>query len=182
MQRRKSLELIAGFSPFFLVTNSSIGDQVLDSSEWLANFKIRWNNSRIYCFEIFDAMPLTDFSFKPNPEIMSFGKLFVHIGSSLYGYASVLDGSHPDNEAVSTKKTEVSDYLDSAFTRFNNALDNIIVEKLYDIKHAKSDEEPWKEFSIFDIITLGYNHTTHHIAQATVYLRLRNIVPPKYRF
>lgn len=182
MHRRKSMELMAGFSPFFLLSSSPAANKYLDSSQWLKNFKFRWDNSRIYCFEVFDAMPLTDFNFRPNTEMMSFGKLFTHIGSSLNGYAGVLDGSVPDNEPEPSKKTEVSDYLDNAFAHFNNALDEINVNDLYAIKHAKSDMEPWREFSIFDIITLGYNHTIHHIAQATVYIRLKNIVPPRYRF
>ena len=127
-------------------------------------------------------MPSADLNFKPNSEIMSFGKLFTHLGSSLNGYAGVLDGSVSDNEPVAENKTEVSAYVDNAFTHFNNALDQINLEDLYAIRHTKSEVEPWKEFNIFDIITLGYNHTIHHIAQATVYLRLQNIVPPKYRF
>ena len=182
MHRRKSLELIAGFSPFLLLSSNPPASKNLNSFEWLKNFKVRWNNSRTYCFEIFDAMPLSDFNFKPNPEIMPFGKLFTHIGSGLNVYAGVLDGSVSDNEPEPSNKTEVSTYVDNAFAHFNNALDEINVDDLYAIRHTKSKVDPWKEFSMFDIITLGYNHTIHHIAQATVYIRLKNIVPPKFRF
>ena len=182
MNRRKSLELIAGFSTVPLLGRSPVAHEDLDSSEWLKNFTVRWDSSRTYCFEVFDAMPLSDFNFKPNPETMSFGKLFTHIGSGLHGFAGVLVESISDNEPEPNSKTIVSDYLGDAFTHFNNALDEIKLDDLYAIKHAKSDVEPWKEFSIFDIVTLGYNHTIHHIAQATVYLRLKGITPPKYRF
>ena len=182
MHRRKSLELIAGLSPFILLSSNPLESKKLDSSEWLKNFKVRWNNSQTYCFEVFDAMPLSDFNFKPNPDIMSFGHLFTHIGSGLNGFAGVLDGSDTGNEPEPNNRTEVSDYLHNAFTHFNNALDKIILEDLYAIKHAKADVEPWRDFSTFDIITLGYNHTIHHIAQATVIIWLKNIVPPKYRF
>ncbi len=182
MHRRKSLELIAGFSPFLLLSSNPVASKNLDSYQWLKNFKVRWNNSQTYCFEIFDAMPSSDFNYRPNPEIMSYAKLFSHIGSGLNVYAEVLDGSVSDNEPEPNNKTAVSDYLNYAFAHFNKALDEINIDDLYNIKHAKSDVEPWKGFSIFDIITLGYNHTIHHIAQATVFLRLKNIVPPKYRF
>lgn len=182
MHRRESLELIAGCSPFLLFSSNDVACKSLDSSEWMKYFKVRWNSSRTYCFEVFDAMPSYDFNFKPNPDIMSFGKLFTHIGNGLNAYAGVLDGSVSDNESEPSNKSEESTYLDNAFAHFNNALDGINIENLYAIKHTKSEVEPWKEFSIFDIITLAYNHTIHHIAQATVYVRLKNIVPPKYRF
>ena len=173
---------MVGFSPFLLLPINPAASKKIKSTEWLKNFIVRWNNSRTYCFEVFHAMPLSDFNFRPNPNVMSFGKLFSHIASGLNTYAGVLDGSTSDSEADPIGRTEVSDYLDNAFTHFNKVMDEINLENLYIIKHAKADTEPWKEFSFFDIITLGYNHTTHHIGQATVYLRLKNIVPPKYRF
>ena len=182
MNRRKSLGLIAGFSPLLLFPSNHIADKNFDSTEWLKYFKLRWSNSRIYCFEVFDAMPLSNYDYKPHPDSMSFMKLFTHIGSGLNGYATVLDGSPSGNEPEPSISTEVTEYLDNSFTRFNNALEKININDLYEIKHAKSDEEPWKELSIFDMITLGYNHTIHHIGQATVYLRLNDIVPPRYRF
>ena len=127
-------------------------------------------------------MPLSEFNFKPHPEIMSFGKLFTHIGSSLNGYGEVLGGSASADEPDPIHRTEVYDYLQHAFNHFNYALDNANRDDLYKIKHAKADTDPWRDFTIFDIITLGYNHTIHHIAQATVFIRLNNIMPPKYRF
>ena len=98
------------------------------------------------------------------------------------GYASVLDGSDFVAEPKLTMKSEISDFLDKSFSHFSSSLDKINLNDLYKIKHPKSTVEPWKDFTIFDIISLGYNHTTHHIAQATVYLRLYGITPPKYRF
>ena len=181
MNRRKSLGLIAGFSPLLLFPSNHIVNENFDSTQWLKYFKLRWSNTQIYCFEIFDAMPLSNYSHKSHPDAMSFIKLFTHIGSSLIGYANVLDGLPSDNFEPFID-IEVRRYTDNSFTRFNKALERIKIDELYEVKHAKLDEAPWKEFSIFDIITLGYNHTIHHIGQATVYLRLNNIVPPRYRF
>jgi len=182
MNRRKSLGLIAGISPLLLFPNNHILDKNFDSSEWLKNFKFRWSKSRIYCFEIFNSMPLSNYDYKPHEDSMSFMKLFTHIGSSLIGYATVLDGSNLRNQTEPTRDIEVSGYLNQSFERFNKSLEIINLNDLYQVKHAKSKEEPWREFSIFDIITLAYNHTIHHIGQATVYLRLNNIIPSQYRF
>jgi len=107
MKRRKSLELIAGVNPFLLLFSDPITGRIVDSSRWLENFSVRWSNSRIYCFEVFGAMPMSDFHFKPHPELMSFGKLFTHIGSGLNGYAGVLDDSDSGDEPDAGNKTEV---------------------------------------------------------------------------
>ena len=183
MNRRKSIGMIAaGCSPFLLYPSNFITVNSRANEEWMKNFTFRWNNSETYCFNVFNALPISDFSFKPTPEVMSFGKLFSHIGNGLNIYAGVLVGTTVPNEPELASKSEISEYLELAFQNFNNALNDTNLDNLYAIKHAKSEEQPWKDFSVFDIITLGYNHTVHHIAQATVYLRLRNIVPPKYRF
>lgn len=173
---------MAGLSPLLILPDSPVTAKSADNSVWLKHFKFRWGKSRTYCFEIFSAMPSKSFDFKPTRESMSFAKLFTHIASGLHGFAGVLDGSESDVEQESVNKEAVSDYLSDAFNHFNKALDNIDINHLYDIRHAKADVEPWKEFSIFDIISLGYNHTVHHIAQATVFIRLNGITPPKYRF
>ncbi len=183
MNRRKSIGLITtGCIPFFLHSSNSITFNSHDNEEWLKYFMFRWNKSQTYCFEVFNAMPSSDFNFKHNSEAMTFGKLFLHIGNGLNTYAGVLVGSSVSKEPKLTNKSEISEYLELSFQNFNNAINETNLDNLYAIKHSKWDEEPWKEFTIFDIITLGYNHTVHHMAQATVYLRLRNIVPPQYRF
>lgn len=183
MNRRKSIELIAaGLSPILLHSSNTIMNVNINREEWLKNFMARWNNTQTYCFEIFNTMPLLHFNFKPNSDVFSFAKLFTHIGNGLNIYSGVLVGTSLDNEPETSDISEISDYLNNAFKNFNYALTEINLENLYTISHYKSEEEPWKEFTTFDIITLGYNHTVHHIAQATVYLRLNNVVPPQYRF
>jgi uncharacterized damage-inducible protein DinB len=113
---------------------------------------------------------------------MSFGKLFSHIGYSLNVYSGVFNGSIPDKEPQSDSKLDVLEYLDNGFSLFRDTLEKLNVNDLFTNNHQYPEEEPWKDLNISDIIILAYNHTVHHTAQATVYLRLRNITPPKYRF
>lgn len=127
-------------------------------------------------------MPETMLNFQPTSEMMSFSKLFTHIGFGLEVYAEKLDGEAPGEEPVTTEKQTLFKYLTGCFEHFNNAFKDVKESELYSNKHHFPEEEPWKDFSIADIILLAYNHTIHHRAQATTYLRLKEIVPPKYRF
>lgn len=183
MERRKSLKLMSGFAPMlFLPTNNTLISKKFDSSQILRMFSIRMKSIETYCYELFNSMPLSDFNFQPTTEIMSYGKLFTHIGNGLEVYSGVLDGSTAAKEPDSSNNSKVLAYLEKGFSHFNQALNKQIDKDLFSIDHQYADEAPWKEFSIAEILMLAYSHTTHHNAQASLYLRLKDITPPKYRF
>ncbi len=145
-------------------------------------FLVRWDYNRIYTFEILEAMPESKFEFQPKNEMMPFSKLFTHIGYSLDVYAGVFDGKIPKEEPeTSIKKTKL-EYLNRCLDHFETAYKSLNKNELYTKNHFYPDKEPWKEFYVFDIIMLAYNHTVHHLGQATTYLRLNGITPPRYRF
>lgn len=183
MERRKSLKLMSGFAPMiFLPTSNNILSKNLDTSELLQMFSVRMKSIETHCYEIFKSLPTSDFNFQPTPEIMSFGKLFSHIGLGLEIYSGVLDGSTPDKEPDSTNRSNVLAYLENGFSHFSKVLSNQKGKNIFSFNHQYPDEEPWKEFRIIEIVMMSYNHVTHHKAQATVYLRLKSITPPKWRF
>jgi uncharacterized damage-inducible protein DinB len=183
MERRKSLKLMSGFAPIiFLPTNNIIISKKFDSSQLLRMFSLRMKSIETYCYELFKSMPLSDFNFQPTSESMSFGKLFTHIGNGLEVYAGVLDGSSLDKEPDSSNNNVVLAYLENGFSHFSEALNQQNEKDIFSIKHQYPDKAPWKEFSIAEILMLAYSHTTHHNAQAALYLRLKDITPPKYRF
>lgn len=181
MKRRKSLRLITGLSTALLMPNS-YGFNRQNASGWLDSFSIRWTNSETYTYDIFEAMPLAMFAFQPQAEMMSYAKLFSHIGVGLEIYAEKLDGTAPIEEPKTTDKQKIHKYLAHCFKHFDLAYKKIKELDLYSNKHRFPDQEPWKNFSIIDIVLLAYNHTIHHRAQATTYLRLNGITPPKYMF
>jgi len=106
MERRKSLKLMSGFAPMiFLPAGNTIISKNLDSSELLRMFSVRMKSTETHCYEIFKSLPLSDFNFQPTPEIMSFGKIFSHIGLGLEIYSGVLDGSTPEKEPDSSNNS-----------------------------------------------------------------------------
>jgi len=186
MDRRKSLGLLGAGA--FVIANSSFSysktvNKIATSQEtFKVAFEKRWRGLRQHTFEVFDSMPGDQFDFKPTDDVMSFGNLFCHVGWSLDIYKEVLDGTKKVDKLESNDKSLVSNYLQSRFDGFEEAMDSVSEERLYLVDHHFSKTEPWMNFSNYDVLMLSYNHAVHHKGQATTYLRLKGIVPPRYRF
>jgi len=180
MNRRKSIGLL-GLGTMFLTQNIYSYNPEIES-DFIDLFLTRWDNNKIYTFEILEAMPETKFEFQPKNEMMTFSKLFTHIGFSLDKFAGIIDGKIPNEEPESSSKKITSEYLNKCFEHFETAYKSLDKNDIYTKNHFYSDKEYWKDETVFDIIMLAYNHTVHHLGQATTYLRLNGITPPSYRF
>lgn len=181
MKRRNSLGLITGLGSALILPNI-FGFSRNDASGWLPLFSERWKVSETYTFEVFKAMPESMLSFQPTSEMMTYRKIFTHIGFGVDKFAGIMDGDAPGEEPETVEKALILDYLEDCFGHFNTAYKELEETQLYSNNHHFAEEEGWKDSSIADILLLAYNHTIHHRAQATVYLRLKEIVPPKYQF
>ena len=186
MDRRKSMGLIGAGSllPIQSAFPSSLSRiKDIDQSEGFKEaFNTRWEGLRMHTFKVFDAMPGEQFDFRPTKEVMSFARLFSHIGFSLDIYAEMLDGTKKIEEPKSEEKETVMAYLQSRFERLEAAFYQLKTSELYNPKHVAHTIDGEIHFSDYDILMLAYNHTVHHKGQATTYLRLQGIIPPQYRF
>ena len=97
-------------------------------------------------------------------------------------YSSVIKSDDPLTEPDKLEKNVILKYLEETSSEFNSVLSGLDDKDLQSTDHKYKNEEMWKEFSIGDILLLAYHHTAHHRGQAIVYLRLKGIEPPKYRF
>lgn len=186
MNRRKSIGLI-GIGSLFCTNKvfPSIPESAPNTAinEGFMNaFRPRWQGVRTHVMEVLESMPDTEFDFQPTEGVMSFSKLFSHIGKSLDIYAGILDGTAHKEEIESVEKAVVLSYLEWSFDRFDQTLSQINSEDLFSPSHNLDTRDGVIDFSDYDIIMLAYNHTVHHKGQATTYIRLRGITPPQYRF
>ena len=186
MERRKSIGLI-GIGSFFFTNkvfpsiSGPLPPTVLNEG-FIKAFAPRWEGLRTHTMEVLEAMPEAYFDFRPTEDVMSFAKLFSHIGKSLDIYAGILDGISLEDETESNIKGEILTYLRWFFSRFDKAMAQLNPQNLYTPSHNLETRDGGVDFSDYDIIMLAYNHTVHHKGQATTYLRLKGITPPQYRF
>lgn len=186
MKRRKTIGLL-GMGSLLLAQKvfsraSSVNRYTESNENFMSSFSIRWEELRVHTFEVLEAMPETQFGFQPTEEVMSFSRLFSHIGTSLDYYTEILVGTSPIQQIESVEKGVVLNYLKGRFEQFEDAFDKLNPGDLYNLKHKLNTRDGEIYFSDYDILMLAYNHTVHHKGQATTYLRMKDIVPPQYRF
>lgn len=159
---------------------SGKAESVLDMPEFVRD----WQISKQFTLDVANAMPADLYSFKPNPEEMTFGEQTVHIaGSNVYRFNQITGVKPPfplDKPAASDKDSAVK-MLEQSFDYVLEVLPNITPEQLKRTWHIDS----WKGRTDPDgraMIMNMFVHTAHHRAQCEVYMRAKGIKPPVYTF
>lgn len=142
-------------------------------------FKPTWERAREYSVKFAEAMPEENYTFKPTPEIMSFGEQVVHTAGAAFWFTSKITGEENPGKGFKAEgktKAEIIDYLKKSFDFVQKALANL------------SDEESAKVIPLFGELKLSKeqtfltirDHTTHHRGSMVIYLRLKGVKPPEY--
>jgi uncharacterized damage-inducible protein DinB len=121
-------------------------------------------------------MPEENYSFKPTPEVRTFGQLVGHVADASYTFCSQATGEANPAKNIEKTKTSKADlvaalkdgvaYCNKAFDNMTDAKGSKMV-KLFNFDLAK--------LTVFSINTA---HTDEHYGNMVTYLRLKGIVPP----
>ena len=143
-----------------------------------AIFARHWQTTKEFTLAVAEAMPAEGYDFKPNPEEMSFGQLMIHIAdenSQSFGRAA---GTEPLAKPAATDKQTAIKFLTDSFDKCAKEIDAMTPEQL--------DKEVYKfqgrPVTAYEALWYAFTHTAHHRGQAEVYLRVKNIKPPRWRF
>jgi uncharacterized damage-inducible protein DinB len=137
-----------------------------------------WKTSKQYTLDIANQMPAEDYSFKPNPEEMSFGEQMAHIAQANAYFLSLLsDGKSPIDKPASYDKATVLALLTKSFDYSISAIERATPAQL-----SKTYKTPDGAMTGLGLIYFAMDHTTHHRAQCVVYLRCKNIKPAESRY
>lgn len=140
----------------------------------------RWAAAKAFTLQVADAMPADSYTYKPKPEMRGYGELMAHIGSGNTFYFSRFNhGEIPDNLAAPKvfDKDTVKKYLADTFdfcAGLLSKMTNADLDKAYAGRPNQPSATGW------DYVLNGFIHTAHHRGYAEVYLREKNIVPPRY--
>lgn len=186
----KALNLMAGVAivgillgavPTTEATQANASKPAPAVSGFVADLQKHWTTAQGLAVAVAEAMPAADYSFKPVPEEMSFGEQMMHIAEANYGYCAFLtDAKSPFVELAKDAKIEKAetikqltgsfDYCSAAFSKISEAdLDTV---------HGTGDHK----FVARDVMLGVMIHMVHHRGQAEVYLRLKGIKPPDYKW
>jgi uncharacterized damage-inducible protein DinB len=121
-------------------------------------------------------MPEENYSFKPTPDVRSFGQLVGHVADASYMFCSqALGEPNPikDIEKTKTSKADLVAAVKDAVAYCNKAFDSMTdakgsqMVKLFTFNMAK-----------LTVFSLNTAHTDEHYGNMVTYLRLKGIVPP----
>lgn len=133
-----------------------------------------WKSSRDLTLAVAEAMPETGYESKPNDEEMTYGTLMVHIAVAQANYVSRAAGEkNPIVKIDNPSKAAAIKLLNDSYAYCLGkieAMDDAALGKT--VGPAMAAESIWG----------GFTHTAHHRGQAEVYLRVKNIKPPAYKF
>jgi uncharacterized damage-inducible protein DinB len=145
-----------------------------------------WTATKELTIAVADAMPAEGYGSRPNEEEMSFGQLMIHIAvANNAAFATVAGEKAPappdklskwrDTPAVD--KAAAMKFLTESFDYCLKTLDTLSADKL----NAMTGPEG-RQLVGYERIWSYFTHTAHHRGQAEVYLRVKNIKPPTYKF
>lgn len=148
-----------------------------------------WKTSGEFTLAVAGAMPAGDYGFRPVPQEMSFGELMAHIAAvNINACANASGLERPtlpakiaewakDAGKVEVDKETAIPFLRESFDFCDKAVAGITADRL-----DKVVGPPARHLTGFEWLWAYFTHTAHHRGQAEVYLRLKSIKPPDYRF
>lgn len=156
-------------------------------AQGLDTFRKHWKLSGEFTLDVAKAMPAENYTFKPNDEEMDFGRVMVHIGlANNNAFAIFGDKPNPTPQAIlaaykdpkaTFKKDDAIKFLTDSFAFGDKVLEGAENSRL----NMTLGPENRKMLGL-EWIWSYFTHTAHHRGQAEVYMRVKNVKPPAYRF
>jgi uncharacterized damage-inducible protein DinB len=169
--------ILIGLIAALLVVATSIAGGPPEN-DFKALFPKHWQISKEFTLAVAEAMPAESYDFKPNPREMSFGELMIHIAqSNSEAFARVAGRKELAVPAGRDKQTAIK-FLADSFDKCAKDFASMTPEqldKMFDIPDGK-------QATGLEVLWWAFTDTAHHRGQAEVYLRVKDITPPHYRF
>jgi uncharacterized damage-inducible protein DinB len=123
-----------------------------------------------------EKMPEESYSFKPTPDVRSFGQLVGHLADSQYFFcSSVADETKPvsDAEKSKTKKADLIPALKDAVAYCNKTYAGMT-----DAKGSQMMKLMTFDMAKLAVLAGNFAHMYEHYGNMATYMRLKGVVPP----
>src|SRR5690349_16197814 len=123
-----------------------------------------------------EKMPEENYSFKPTPEVRSFGQIVGHLADSQYFFCSSAAGdTKPPGgiEKSKTSKTELVSALKEAVAYCSKTYAGMT-----DAKGSEMTKMMNLDFAKLTVLSANTAHDYEHYGNMVTYMRLKGIVPP----
>jgi uncharacterized damage-inducible protein DinB len=149
----------------------------------MKDFIEQWRIAKEFTIAVAEKMPAEHYEFKPTPEQFTFAEQMGHLAvASMYRFAQ-LTGDPPKytGRPPDLSKPGVIALLNESFDYVLAKLPAITAEQMA----GKTFDVKWEGRPVAngrEMMLNMFMHVAHHRAQAEVYMRLKGVTPPTYRF
>ena len=123
-----------------------------------------------------EKMPEENYSFKPTPEVRSFGQLVGHVADASFMFCSTASGETNPSKDIEKTKTSKADLV--AAIKDAVAFCTKSFDSMTDAKGAQMIKLFNFDLAKLTIFSINTAHTDEHYGNMVTYLRLKGIVPP----
>lgn len=139
--------------------------------------KRAWDGVKINVREAAEKMPEANYSFKPTPDVRSFGELVGHVAAALYGMCAGVKGEMPpvsrDTIGKQTTKADLVQSIQGAVTYCDGVYGATTDESaLKPVKMGSNEAVP------ANLLWYNISHSNGHYGNMVTYMRLKGLVPP----
>jgi uncharacterized damage-inducible protein DinB len=135
--------------------------------------------------KVAEAMPADKYSFKPSPDVRTFGEQLRHIGAvqwvvgaGLFGKKAPVEVGDGDSGPLSmTTKADILQYARDSFAYIRRAIETVSDENALEMIPHPYDPENSKLERLALVVSYA-SHGWEHYGQMIVYQRMNGIVPP----
>ena len=121
-------------------------------------------------------MPEENYSFKPTPEVRSFGQIVGHVADAQYMFCSLASGQPNPAKGIEKTKTTKADLV--AAVKDAVAYCNQAYDGMTDAKGSDTVKFMNYDLAKLTVLSLNTAHADEHYGNIVTYLRIKGIVPP----
>ena len=141
----------------------------------LTGLKFAWNRVMDIAVRAAEKMPEESYSFKPSPDVRSFGQLVGHAADANFMFAAMAAGEKPiprDVEKTKTSKADLVAALKESFAECDKVFGKNDADYAAPMTLFGRDTNRWA------VVGLIVGHNWEHYGNMVTYLRIKGIVPP----
>ena len=123
-----------------------------------------------------EKMPEQYYSFKPTPDVRSFGELVGHLADYQYVFCSAAAGEKPPVSGIEEakhSKAHLIQALKEGFAYCDKVYSGITDAKLADMVKLEG-----RSMAVLTAFTVNTSHNNEHYGNMVTYLRMKGLVPP----
>ncbi|MBL8214554.1 MAG: DinB family protein [Bryobacterales bacterium] len=141
-----------------------------------ADAKALYEGVRNNLIKAADKMPEENYSFKPVPEVRSFGQLVGHVADAQYLFCSAVKGEKVAPKGIEKTKTSKADLTAALKEAF--AYCDAAYAAMTDADAAKITKFFGRERANITVLHFNNSHNNEHYGNIVTYMRIKGLVPP----